>query len=302
MSLRRRRAPSLAAAARGLALVGLLAAGAADAGRPVFEGLTLEEVVSRSEAIVRAAPLESPSAMDGCVTTFRFRLLQVLANPGGTLLPAPGATLLGTDRGLAAQFDCEVRRRAPGGVSFKAPRYARKEGRGRLAALPEALLFLRRTGEDGELSFVADEAWETVRAHKRVTALVRPVAGTADFSDAVAGPDCAPWDGPALTLLLRTEAGGDEAGRSSVTVSVWEKPARLSGRKVTLPRGGRGGGTALLEVSGRPAVRLRKGTVRFDRLEPGRGASGSYDLRFLDGRRLKGRFNARWGKDPVPCG
>lgn len=302
MSLRRRRVPGLASAARGVALAGLLAAGGADAGRPVFEGLTLEEVVSRSEAIVRAAPLAYPPEMEGCVTTFRFRLLEVLANTGGTRLPERGATLLVTDRGLAAPFDCEVRRRAPGGVSFKAPRYARKEGPVKLAALPEALLFLRRTGEDGELSFAADEAWETIRALERVTALVRPVAGAADFSDAVAGPDCSPWDGPALTLRLRTGGRDDVAGRSSLTVSVWEKPARLAGRKVALPKGGRGGGTALLEDSGRPAVRLRKGTIRFDRVEPGRGASGSYDLRFEDGRRLKGRFDARWGKDPVPCG
>ena len=218
-------------------LLSLAGASQAFAGRPVFHALTLEQLAERADAIVVVTPLTPLARRNGCLTVFRFRLVEILKAGDRVRLPAAGMELRVSDRGLAANLDCEARRAKPGGVSFAAERYERPGGPLDLAKA--SIVFLVSPGDGGkpkaEPRFVADRAWEALEARSQIeAALGQGSPAGSPFGHAVARSDCAPWDGPALSVLLSpsTATDGGPSGRPRLSISLWASPRTLAGRTV----------------------------------------------------------------------
>ena len=117
---------------------------------------------------------------------------------------------------------------------------------------------------------------------------------------ASASPDCAPFDGPATTVLLSDSVITDSAVTPYLRISAYVAVPRT---EVQAGIGGNGpaGASAGLCETGRACVWADQGWVR---IRPaGGGLDGSYDITLHDGRRLTGRFSAPMANRPRPlCG
>ncbi len=115
------------------------------------------------------------------------------------------------------------------------------------------------------------------------------------------GKSCAPWDGPAFHMVLAKEAlkPCEAAKGKSLSVSFYQAmPA------VKLPIEmdfGRTGALSLCDAKG-ACQAAQKATVTLDRLERGKGASGTYEYTLKNGKTERGTFEAVWCGETPKCG
>ena len=125
------------------------------------------------------------------------------------------------------------------------------------------------------------------------------------FPHAYFHDDCAPWDGPALSIVLsQTQLGSPfELGFPSVRVTSWRPPAELAGASLEWSGVAHDLGYASFcesEDSCRTASTVR---LRFDPAQPSADElAGQLHLEFEDGRVVSGAFRAVRLPFRVLCG
>lgn len=124
----------------------------------------------------------------------------------------------------------------------------------------------------------------------------------ADFPFASATPDCAPWDGPAVAILLT--ATGDTlppATAPYLHVGLYDARDRLLRRTVRWPAETAVGGASWC-VDGDDCMAADSGLVRLDALEGDSVLPGRLRLVFPGGAVLDGSFRATWRPRQALCG
>lgn len=129
------------------------------------------------------------------------------------------------------------------------------------------------------------------------------IAGS--YSDVVVRRTCLPNDAPAIGLYFWTaHEARERSQRPHLRVAI---ARAVITRPISAPT------TIALDIAnqranvsrcpaGKPCQSAVAGTVVFDRLDEGRGASGRFELRFRDGDVERGSFEARWSESREICG
>jgi hypothetical protein len=118
-----------------------------------------------------------------------------------------------------------------------------------------------------------------------------------EYATARVMADCAPWDGPALTVVLTDSAAATTAVDSAhMRVSVWRGIAGLTGKRIDLVKEG---AASRCSAAGdcTPAM---SGWVRFDDVDTVH-VTGRFVVAFADST-LRGSFDALWQKRTALCG
>jgi hypothetical protein len=129
-----------------------------------------------------------------------------------------------------------------------------------------------------------------------------PAEPLAGFPVAQAGPDCAPWDGPAVTILFSTESVHPESIRAPyLRVSLWQNLEGLTGRAWRWPVAEQIGAASwcLTDEDCRAAT---TGAVWLEAVGPDSTVAGRLRLEFADQPVLAGSFRAVWRPRVVGCG
>ena len=132
------------------------------------------------------------------------------------------------------------------------------------------------------------------------------------FEHAYAAPDCAPWDGYAVSLVLRhseiapldsaIERGDDEQVRLGIYPrnSRASNPTGLKPGTVSWPAKSQVAGGALC-TAGR-CTAIQRGTITIRDVEADGRLTGSVDLTLPGSRSVRGTFQAAWRKRALLCG
>lgn len=124
----------------------------------------------------------------------------------------------------------------------------------------------------------------------------------AEFPYATAGPDCAPWDGPAIAVLLTPTADPlADLLPPYVRVMVYGSQESLLGRTTAWPGGAEVGSAAWCAVAD-DCVVADSGIVRLGQISGDTVLAGGVRLVFPGGARLDGSFRAVWRPHIALCG
>lgn len=127
----------------------------------------------------------------------------------------------------------------------------------------------------------------------------RPIAG---FDRAEARMDCAPWDGPAVTVTLSAASTDpDSVVAPYLHVSLWKPLDALAGRTWRWPQEGEQIGGASYCATEAECQAATKGVVWLDRIGSDSLVSGRLRLSF-DGSAVAGSFRAAWRPRVAMCG
>lgn len=126
------------------------------------------------------------------------------------------------------------------------------------------------------------------------------------FRYASASPDCAPWDGRAITILLSDRPGTDSGGisgdrRPLVRVSIYPRSASVGRQSYEWPADPQAG-SAIRCLAGADCESATRGIVTITNGLPDTVVLGSIQLHFADGSGITGGFRARWIQRQVLCG
>lgn len=123
----------------------------------------------------------------------------------------------------------------------------------------------------------------------------------ADFAYAYASPDCAPWDGRAVQILLTTTPSDrPEAERPQLRLVIYPREIRIAGRTYRWPAepematGARCTSDACETASA--------GEIRLAPARPDSALEGALTLRFGPTETISGGFRAVWRPRRVFCG
>lgn len=136
-----------------------------------------------------------------------------------------------------------------------------------------------------------------------VASVPPPPAG---YPFASAAPDCAPWDGAAITILLGAEPGSDTAGipetaRPLLRVSIYPRENGVTGRTYRWPADPQAAAGFRCQ-SGDSCQTASEGEIT---LLPAPGDTvfeGSLRMHFPDSSTLSGGFRATWHPRRMLCG
>ena len=107
--------------------------------------------------------------------------------------------------------------------------------------------------------------------------------------------DCGPADGPAFTIAIPWDGGGQ------VVISIWQAP-ELGGRSrfsLTDPTDQTGSATLF---TGADALEPLSGTVTFEGVNVNKPVDGAIRLVSASGALFEGQFRAEWGTAVAYCG
>lgn len=115
--------------------------------------------------------------------------------------------------------------------------------------------------------------------------------------------DCAPWDGPAVTILLTTRPADSIAVTGPyVSISVWRSATALAGQTVAWPSD-RQVGAATRCTTDAACEPTRSARVTFAPASPDTMLDGTVELTFAGADSiLRGTFRASWLRTRVMCG
>lgn len=129
-----------------------------------------------------------------------------------------------------------------------------------------------------------------------------PAEPLSGFPVAQAGPDCAPWDGAAVTILFSAPSLLTDSIRPPyLRVSLWKGLEALAGRTWRWPVEEQIGAASLCvtEANCRAAI---TGVVRLDPVGADSVVTGRLRLDFADRPALGGSFRAAWRARAALCG
>ena len=114
----------------------------------------------------------------------------------------------------------------------------------------------------------------------------------------------APWDGPSyeivIPLIPMTAASADSA--PGIRLEIWNNSEYDRAHTIQLlgKDSMKEGGSAIFREGPANALpQMLVGTVTFTRLKQKGPVTGSFDFATASGRKLRGRFSATWGNDPM---
>ena len=122
------------------------------------------------------------------------------------------------------------------------------------------------------------------------------VRGDTGFPMAYLQDDCAPWDGPALTLMLTHVETADpfDVAYPHLRVTTWRPPARLPGSTLEWSGTGQSEGYATLCESAEACEAAESVRLQFDRVQDRSDTiSGDLHVELAGGRVVTGPFEAR---------
>jgi hypothetical protein len=149
------------------------------------------------------------------------------------------------------------------------------------------------------LACLAAAATIACRSEPSGTRSTRPLP---EFPFALASPDCAPWDGPAVAILFTATA--DTVAPDSAPylhVGLYDTRDRLLRRTIRWPAETDVGGASWC-VDGDDCMAADSGVVQLDALEGDSVIPGRLRLVFPGGAVLDGSFRARWRPRAAMCG
>jgi hypothetical protein len=118
-----------------------------------------------------------------------------------------------------------------------------------------------------------------------------------------AQPDCAPWDGAAVWIVLTRGTAG--ARSDSLELWAYASVADVVGRRSIIspdPRSDGPSGAALYCAAGRPCAPVPAGSFVLDGLDAGGPLVGHFDLELAGAEFRRGRFTAAWRPARPLCG
>lgn len=134
-----------------------------------------------------------------------------------------------------------------------------------------------------------------------LAALTLVVAGAEPrTSPALAWVDCAPWDGPAFSVVVGRP--GDKTvdpERPWLSIAIWHPVGSRHGVTYRFPDNEGKTGAVSFEGSAFPGA---SGNVSFPRATPADKIHGRFDLVAPNGRRLSGQFRGDWQSRQMFCG
>jgi hypothetical protein len=133
------------------------------------------------------------------------------------------------------------------------------------------------------------------------SAPVRGAPASGPLSHAVARQTCAPWDGPAVSLVL----AGDSLSAESVSppyveFRIYRSADQIAGQAFRFSVSSSDSGLAL-SCGGSERCDPVEAELEFDAVAPPRGLTGQYRL-LLGGAWTTGSFRARWLARTEMCG
>lgn len=129
-----------------------------------------------------------------------------------------------------------------------------------------------------------------------------PHQAISGFPVVQAGPDCAPWDGPAVTITFSGESPDPDSIRPPyLHVSLWKRLPSLVGRTWRWP-GDEQSGVASLCLDEQDCRVASAGVVRLEPVGPDSVIAGRLRLEFADRPGVAGSFRAVWRSRVIPCG
>jgi hypothetical protein len=129
-----------------------------------------------------------------------------------------------------------------------------------------------------------------------------PIPGPpGDFAYAYASPDCAPWDGRAVSILLTTTPSKlpDEA-RPQLRLALYPREAQIGDRTYAWPAAPEMATGSRCTAAGCESA--RSGEIRLRAARPDSALEGTVTLRFGPADSLTGGFRAVWRDRRMLCG
>ena len=126
-------------------------------------------------------------------------------------------------------------------------------------------------------------------------------AATHHFPYATVAQTCAPWDGPALAVVLSNTAGCASLKFPYIQISLWRDLPPKAGQTSSFDiRSSNGQASRCLKPNECEAA--TSGSVVFEIVDEGKKAKGRYELHFKDGGIEGGSFEAEWCQNRALCG
>jgi len=121
------------------------------------------------------------------------------------------------------------------------------------------------------------------------------------FPYATIAHTCAPWDGPALAVVLSSAAGCASVPGPFIRISLWHELPPTAGKTISFATGN-SNGQASRCLKPNACEAATSGSVVFDVVDEGKNAYGRYELHFKDGSIESGSFEATWCENRALCG
>lgn len=128
-------------------------------------------------------------------------------------------------------------------------------------------------------------------------------AQAADYPHALVMHSCAPWDGPAIELLLmqKNASCGKAADGPYLSIYIWRDLPEHGPKTIEFKEyGGNGGASRCTKPN--ECERATSGSVTFTKFDEKGEVEGKYEFHFQDGSVERGSFNAEWCHERVICG
>jgi len=143
---------------------------------------------------------------------------------------------------------------------------------------------------------------DTVSAQGVTTlATSSPTAATHHFPYATVAQSCAPWDGPALAVVLSHTAGCAPLLAPYIQISLWRELPPRAGKTFSFDASN-SNGQASRCLRPNECEAATSGSLVFDIVVEGKQAKGRYELHFKDGGLESGNFDAEWCPNRALCG
>lgn len=156
------------------------------------------------------------------------------------------------------------------------------------------------------LSCWACQAHETTLA--KAPTLSSSQATPAPYKYAYAMPNCAPWDGSAVTIYLTNSQIAKEpndkfeVAEPFLAISIYTDVNSMAGKTFALGRSERNGGSGHLRIKKEQYANLVTGTVQVTKVAADNQIEATYLLKFDNGTEYQGTFQAIWLPRRVLCG
>ena len=128
-----------------------------------------------------------------------------------------------------------------------------------------------------------------------------PLRPPPEFPFASVSRDCAPADGPAVSIYLTSTAVTLDPSPPFVRISVWDTPEQVAGRTWAWPRT-LNKATASRCTTANDCVDSPSGSVTLGRFGPDSALTAKVDVKFPDGSRVQGTLRGTWISRQMLCG
>jgi hypothetical protein len=123
------------------------------------------------------------------------------------------------------------------------------------------------------------------------------------YPHALISASCAPWDGPAVSLVLTTKptSCGKAPEGPYLSIYIWRDLPEHGPKTIEFKEAGGNGGASRCATANE-CERATSGRLTFTKFDQNGEVEGSYEFHFKDGSVEQGSFKAEWCHERVVCG